>query len=461
MGAFPRLPRQAFALGRVTVFGAFLVAFALPHALAKPPRFGGGFNRASGSAFRPAPVPQHSNPTPQRPAPQRPAPQNRAHQKYVPPPKQTAKSSAKQKSEFAKHSAINPPSGHGRGYQSSGRSNAGNGVGKSQSSPGSTTTRDSASNSERYSSPWKSAGESGMEKSFGNLRLVPSQYVSRYFFGPYRHYAYWDHPWYDAGYYYDGYWYADSPYYDYYGVQRQMAIASIAGQIAAAQEVLDSAVSSQESLEKDRQAATERIKNARDTIQSALDQQTSSTKTMRDIEDRLTKQQGPNSELRQAQAKVDASRAEIDAQAHRVLGLPAHAGTPTAAEYAHEIAMLTPAQKEQLDQDVRFREAMEKLKAAAHDVAQVQKALFEKDPEWVEARDAALKAKQEQTAADRQLGKDTGVAQLGKKVDMEAAQDLAAQAREVIAAGRAALRSLGATPPAIETASQASPSSAS
>ena len=73
----------------------------------------------------------------------------------------------------------------------------------------------------------------------------------------------------------------------------------------------------------------------------------------------------------------------------------------------------------------------------------MQQALFEKDPDWVAARDAALKAKQVQAEANRELGKVTGVGQLGPKLDLHSVQDLAAQARAVIAAGRAALRSLG------------------
>ncbi len=277
------------------------------------------------------------------------------------------------------------------------------------------------------------------------------------------HHHHWHHPWwlyddYYGDYYDDDYWYATSPYFANAEFQRQTAINSIRAQIAVAEEVLESAVSRQEMSERKLQAAQQRIVEARTAIDGAVAQQVESNEAMREIEDRFVAEQGSGSEFMQAQAKVDATRAAIDREVHRVLSLPPHAGTPTSAAYAHEIAMLSPDQKEKLDKDGLFVEATAKLKAAVHEMARVRQASFEKAPDWVAARNKALQAEQAQTQADRDLDKVTGVGQLSPKLELHGAQNLAAQARAVIAAGRAALRSLGASVPAVNDDQSASSS---
>ncbi len=226
--------------------------------------------------------------------------------------------------------------------------------------------------------------------------------------------------------------------------------------IAAAEEVLESAVSSQEMSEQELEADHERIVEARAAIDGGVAQQIESNKTMREIEARLLAEQGSDSEVVRAQAKVEAARAAIDREVHRVLSLPPHDGTPTSAECAHEIAMLSPDQKERLDGDASFSEAIAKLRAAVQEVARVRQALFETDPDWVAARDKAVKAKQAQTQGNRDLDKVTGVGRLSLNLELHGAQELAAEARAVIAAGRAAIRSLGASVPAEEEESASS-----
>ncbi len=477
MATFPRLFRRVFPVWRITAFGALLFGLALPSGMAGFGSFGNGPNMFGGyrgggfAAYRPAASyhPTRNNvprsPTPQRPVQSRTAQPKTAHQNYVP-PKHVPQPRVTQKAESRQHPAIQPSISAPKTHVSPGQFHA-------NTSKPSPSARRGNSLTEQYRRS-TSTDQPRRERSFKQSRSIASHQEhahnehlhSDHLYGEYRHHLdpyhhhHWHHRWwydddyyydgdYYGDYYYDGYGYAASPYFYYDDTRRQMAIDYVGQQIAAAEEVLDSAVSRQEVLEQQREAAQQRINKASTAIKSAVEQQLDSNKSMREIEARLTAQQGPDSELAQARAKVDAARAAIDTEVHRVLGLPPHAGTPTAADYAHEVAMLAPAQKDQLNKDSQFREATGKLRAAAKDVAKVQQALFEKDSDWVAARDEALNAKRTQTEADRELSKDTGVGQLGKKVELQSVQTLVEQARAVIAMGRAALRSLGARLPSI------------
>ena len=121
------------------------------------------------------------------------------------------------------------------------------------------------------------------------------------------------------------------------------------------------------------------MSKARAAIDDAVAEQVSNNKTMREIEARLIAEQGTDSELVRPSIRLIRCAA-IDREVHRVLSLPPHGGTLSAADYAHEVAMLTPAQKEQLNKDGQFREATEKLKAAAQEVAQCSKPSLKRIP---------------------------------------------------------------------------------
>jgi hypothetical protein len=448
---------------------ALVVGFALPSAMAG---FTGGYAGAAyrgggyrgggfsgGSHYSPRPAPRNPAPNshPSRNyAPKKPLPNKPAHKKYVP-PKPAPQTRVAQKHEPQKHT---PPKqfdqrNTARRYHPP-QKNAGK---RSTPSPHVTPLNSKRRHTTPPIGKKKLSKKSHSHASHDAHRRHPSWRHPgwRHF---HRRHHYWHHPWwlYDDYDYYDDYWYSTSLYFDYADLQRQAAINSIRAQIAVAEAVLESALSRQEISEKELAAAQARIVEARAVIDGAVAQQVESNATMREIETRLLAEQGSDSECVQAQAKAEAMRAAIDREVHRVLSLPPHAGTPTPADYTHELAMLSPDQKEKLDGDALFLEAIAKLRAAMQEVARARQALFEKNPDWVVARDKAVKAKQAQTQADRDLGKVTGVGQLSRKLELHDAQALAAQARAVIAAGRAAIRSLGESVPAAKYEQSASSS---
>jgi hypothetical protein len=257
------------------------------------------------------------------------------------------------------------------------------------------------------------------------------------------YYGYWEH----YALWHDGWWWYPGEYDDYVAARRQYAIAVIESQIAYAQEVLDEAVSSGEQAQSKLDGYQARIAAARSAIGDAMAEQSADNKSMHEIEAQMVSEQGPDSELGKAQAKVDEIRLLLDKEAHRVLSLPQHSSQPKAAECAHELAILSPDQKDQLKSDAQFRAAEEELKAAIQEVVRVRRKLFETNKDWVAARDAATQAQHERAQADNELGKYTGPVQLGPKSQLHTAEALASQAREIIAAGRAALRSLGVSVP--------------
>ena len=256
------------------------------------------------------------------------------------------------------------------------------------------------------------------------------------------HYAYWEHYslWHDRD-----WWYWDD--YDYDEAWREATIAAIESQVAYAEDVLGEAVSSQEQAQDKLDEYHQRITAARTAIENASAEQADNNKSMHGIEAQVISAQGPDSALSKAQAKVDELRQSLDGEVHRVLSLPPHAGKPTWADYVRELAILLPDQKEQLANDAKFRAVEEDVKAATREVLRERRALFEANADWVAARDAAFQAQRENAEADRELGKYTGPIQLAPKRQLRTAAGLASQAREIIAAGKAALRSLGARVP--------------
>jgi hypothetical protein len=198
-------------------------------------------------------------------------------------------------------------------------------------------------------------------------------------------------------------------------------------------------------LETELKEAQQQIASVRKTIEGAAATQVKSNKTMREIESQLTAKQGPGSELGEAQSKVDAMRALVARELRRALSLPQHAGTPTAADYAHEIASLTPAQKEKLDKDSRFVQEAGRLEAAVHELVRARQSVCEKDPAYVAARTAAHQGEREHFNLDREMGKVAGAGQVGHARELREVEKLAERARMTIAVGRTALRHLGAS----------------
>lgn len=447
MAAFSWAIGRNLPVCRATIFGAVitvvLVGFALPTALAG---HGGSFHGGSYAAWRPAPR-YHS---PQQYAPQKPAAKKPAHKQYVP-PKHVPQKQVAQKHESQKHAPQHHLARVNTFRKSQGTYGPEKSLAKRSMSP-----KHVASAYKRSRSTLTTAKKRALDHSHSH---APHHAYRHY---PRRHYPGWHyshlrhhhrhHPWWLYVDYYDcdDYWYPGDAYDADAEFQRQTAINGVRAQIAAAEEVLQNAVARQKMAEKDLQEAQRRIAKARVAIQDSGTEQVKSNKTMREIEVRLIAGQEPGSAVVQALAKVEAMRVAFDREIHRVLSLPAHAGSPTSADYAHEIAMLSSAQKETLDKDGLFLEAIGNLKAAMRKAASAQHALFEKDPGWIAARDKAVKARHAQTQAERDLGAVTSAGQLSPKIQLHGAQDLAAQARAVIAAGRAALRSLGASAPATE-----------
>ena len=246
------------------------------------------------------------------------------------------------------------------------------------------------------------------------------------------HRPWWHHRWWDDNYGYfggDG-WYSAGYSYDSSAYQQQMAIQSIRAQIEAAEGVLQDAVSQAEIRKSEREAAQQRITEARAAIDRTAAEQLAINQALRAIEAKLLAEQESDSEVARAEARLKEMEVALDREMHRVLSLPEHATTPTAADYAREFSMLLPHQKAKLHQDPLAHRAIENLKAVAEDAVRARKALFEKDPAWSAAKDAALKARREHAQANRDLS------------EIESAESLAAQARKTIAAGKAALRSL-------------------
>jgi hypothetical protein len=263
--------------------------------------------------------------------------------------------------------------------------------------------------------------------------------------GWYGDYIGWHHHWWHHHYYY-GYYGDDVDYGDYYGgVRRHVAIQSIRRGLEALESVLDKVVARQGTLEKELKDAQEQIASVRKTIDGAVAKKVENNKAMRELESQLTAKQGAGSELAEAQSKVDAMRALVDRELRRVLALPRHAGTPTAADYAHQIASLSPAQKEKLDKDSRFVQEAGRLEAAVHELIKARQSVCEKDPTYVAARNAAHQGERERLNLDREMGKVTGVGQVSHARELRDVEKMAERARMTIAAGRTALRHLGAS----------------
>ena len=142
---------------------------------------------------------------------------------------------------------------------------------------------------------------------------------------------------------------------------------------------------------------------------------------------------------------MDAAREALDKELHRALSLPPHAGEVTAAKYAREMAGLSPSQRESLDADPSFQQALRALREAGQNLVRAKQALFENDPRWREAKQAASRAENKKRGADRNIVRDARGSSVPRR-ERNTAQDLAAQARLTIAAGKTVLRQLGAAP---------------
>ena len=224
--------------------------------------------------------------------------------------------------------------------------------------------------------------------------------------------------------------------------RKKQTIQTIQNQVATARQVLAAAESQAAMSEKELSVVRERIAAARSEIEAAGSAEREAIAELRELESDIVEAQGADSPLGKAQAAIDDAQVSLDWELHRVLSLPGHTGTPTAADRSAEARSLSATQRDALRKDVEYQLALERVASAKRNLAQIREDVFKRNPEWVAASKAVTEAHKKESKA-KQDGSIGAIRSMPAKRDLRTSQDVAAAARATIAQGEAMLRQLG------------------
>lgn len=227
-----------------------------------------------------------------------------------------------------------------------------------------------------------------------------------------------------------------------YAAQRNRLIGQIRTQVDSARKVLATAQSKTKMSEADLKSAREKLDEARSAIDKAEQEHREAGGSLRRIESEILAAQGPDSELGKARAKVDALRAALDRELHRVVKLPEHPAAPSEVDVARDMILLGDADREALRTDRPFQEASARLEEAKREYSRIRTRLLESSPDWVAAAKTAQEARQKESQARKDAAAAAGPSRAANR-ELRTQKQLATEAQAVVAQGEAALRRLG------------------
>jgi chromosome segregation ATPase len=227
---------------------------------------------------------------------------------------------------------------------------------------------------------------------------------------------------------------------------RQRAIDAVRKEIAAAKQILEQLQSKQSLSQSQLQEAASQLSARRKDADAAEHDDAEIHRKLREIEERVLSNQGPESEYGRQAEIVEASRKSLDAELHRVTGLEPHpADADMESERVKELAGLSEDQRGRLNADERYKAARDDLQKQRRKLETVEQQVLAADPEWkrtVEDHERAEKEEDKAQTAQRSSARDSNRAM----AQVRSQQELASRAQAVIANGEAKLRQLGVQP---------------
>ena len=225
--------------------------------------------------------------------------------------------------------------------------------------------------------------------------------------------------------------------------QKNQAIKSIQQQVAAAQGVLSAAQSQTTMSQSQVSEAMSKLKKIRSDIEVAHDDVQQASKSLREIEAEIVAEQTPESEYGKAKTAFDDAQHASHLIIHRLAGLPGTIDANESRSGLDHLSGLTAEQQKELEADTAYQTAERQLQLAASTLKELRQKLFESDSDWTAGQRELLDAKQRSSEETRQV-KSVGLESLRDQQQLNHAQQVAMEARRVIAQGEVRLRQLGA-----------------
>ena len=196
---------------------------------------------------------------------------------------------------------------------------------------------------------------------------------------------------------------------------KKKAIDSIRAQVAAAQQVLAAAEAATGASQAELDAIRKRVSSIREAMDAAEDGEDELREDLREIESRVLKAQGTDSDYGKAQKRLEEARDEV-AKGHN---------------------------EPRVESDPDHLIAEQTIQSARRDIERAKAAALANDSEWK----ATSQQLRELVAKNAKVGQSNGGAmgRMSAAHELRDAQEIAANARAVIARGESQLRQLGAT----------------
>lgn len=229
--------------------------------------------------------------------------------------------------------------------------------------------------------------------------------------------------------------------------QKKQTVSALQAELAAAQSALSQAESQLATTGPALQSAKSQLDTAKEREAAKEKETHEAAKKHRALEEQLLAAQAPETPVGKARAQLEQAQLELDRVVHQVLSLPDHPAGVTEADRSNERLKLTEAQKTRLKADTGYLQATEKMAAMKAQLHEAEQQLLTNDASWKESHAERQALTQDLKALEENRKAAAAEVAVNLK-QFKAAQQVAANAQNVVTASSNQLKALGAQPQA-------------
>lgn len=166
------------------------------------------------------------------------------------------------------------------------------------------------------------------------------------------------------------------------------------------------------------------------------------TKSLREIEQEIWEEQSAESPVRKDAIAYEQAKEELHEIIHRIAKVGDKAHSSADAGRLADLASLSPADRASVEADPLYKGTLQRLTELGQNAKLSRQQLFEKDADWIAAREELREAHKRSTEGQKQATS-VAVGAAGDRQDLKRAGNIASSARIAVAQLEWQLRSLG------------------
>lgn len=224
--------------------------------------------------------------------------------------------------------------------------------------------------------------------------------------------------------------------------RKEQMIKALQQQLTIARQVLAAAESKTAMSASEVNQAFGALEQLRASADSAKTDVVEATKSLRDIEQEIWEEQSAESPARKDAIAYEQAKEELHEIIHRIAKVGDKTHSSADAGRLADLASLSPTERASVEADAGYKGALQRLTELGQNAKLSRQQLFEKDADWIAAREE-LREAQKRLKEGQKQSTTVAVGAAGDRQDLKRANNIATSARMAVAQIEWQLRSLG------------------